>query len=316
VECDTHLYRSTGGNNLKLVCYIPYDKRKGYRVSEALEAVQASLGAEVDYRPVKLTPDAPDLPDATEVVIEKPLVDNPPQSKFASMIREWCRLDFLETDADWLVFVDADCVVGEGFVNLLPDTEQIVTALYTARGNAAAYLAFNQKNGKTVPIQRPDLYANAETKRMQVGWSGMGATFIPRRALEQISWSEYELSPWPVETGEDGYFCLKAAKLGIPTYIDWSVPVRHYSEDGIGVWIDEELRGFMSKKKSGAEDSVKAVGVVYLGSSPIDHPILNRVYPGVFVPVEDEGLLKELAASGWFMIQDVVPEAKPKEADG
>lgn len=302
------------GSLMKIICYIPYDKRKGYKVSEAYEAAVAALGPEVIYRPVRLTKDAPELPGAIEVVIEKPPADNPPQSMFAAAIREWCRLDFLETDADWLVFIDADCVVGKDFGKLLPDSEEIVTALYTARGNAAAYLAFDMVKGKRVDIKRPDLIAHAEDRRMQVGWSGMGATFIPRRALENISWTKYKLSPWPIETGEDGFFCLKAAKLGILTYIDWSVPVRHYSEDGMGVWIDEELRGFMStKKKKGGSAGSGIAGVQYLGSSPVDHPIIKRVYPGVFKAVPDEALRAALVASGQYMEVFDEPDAEPKE---
>lgn len=296
---------------MKLVVYIPYDKRKGYKVADAYKAARAALGDEVDYRPIRLTKDAPVLPCARETAIQKPIVDNPPQSLFAAAIREWCRLDFLKTDADWLCFIDADCVVGEDFGKLLPEREEIVTALYCARGNPAGYLAFGMNGKIRRDVKRPDLLKHADEKRMEVGWSGMGATFIPRRALENISWADYRLSPWPQETGEDGYFCLKAAKLGIPTIVDWSVPVKHYADNGSAVWIDEELIGFMSKKKKSV-GSDAATGVVYLGPSPIDHPEIHRVYPGVFKAVEDEEVRAKLVATGKFMA--AVEETEPEEA--
>ena len=279
--------------------FVPYETRKAY----ALKPVWAAIKREFPHallRPVRLDENAPALPGALRADISKPIGDNAAHSRYAALIREFCRLEFLKTDKPWLVFIDSDCEVGEGFGKLCPSEPMIQTSLYAARRRENTLLGFVlDKRGFTHMLSRAELLARAGgTMRAQVDWTGFGATYVPREAAERISWEGYDLSDIKHELGEDGYFCTHAAKLGIPTVVDWSVPIKHYQDAEWYTVIDKELRGMAGKKETKVP---VVIGVRFVGKDKLDLPHEGSFEPGLFYGMADAKRRKRLIATGLFV---------------
>jgi len=289
-----------GDPDVGIIVYIPYDKRKDYVVQEAYDAVKREL-PKATIRPVRFSDDAVELPGSIRREAERPRWDSFWFNGLAGVMREQCREDFLRGDYEWLCFIDSDCIVGEGFGKLLPDREEIVTALYPSR-NGGVIIAFDAIGH---PLTREQLLNKAEGgTRAEVRWTGMGATFIPARALELISWDDYKPSIYrPEETGEDGYFCMAAEAIGIRTYADWSVPVVHVEDTDLSCyWLDKELNTRMGKSTKVKKE--KALGVRYISGDSCLHPKLGECQRGEFKVVEDEALRQAIAASRHFELAE------------
>jgi hypothetical protein len=293
-------FASDGDTDLGIIVYIPFDKRKDYVAAEAYEAVKREL-PQATIRPVRFSDDALELPGSIRRNAERPQWDSWWYNGLAGAMREQCRQDFLQGDWDWCCFIDSDCIVGPGFGALLPKDERIVTAIYPSRGGNTI-IAFESVGQ---PFTREQLLAKGNgAQRAEVAWTGMGATFIPARALQVISWDDYKPAIYrPEETGEDGFFCMAAAEVGIHTYADWSVKVVHVEDTDLrAYWLDKELNNRMGK--SAKKVTMLAKGVRYLSGDSCLHPVLGECLRGQFKVLEDEALRQAIGASRHFELAE------------
>jgi len=289
-----------GAADVGIIVYIPYDSRKDYVAEEAYNAVKREL-PQATIRPVRFSDDALELPGSIRREAVRPDWDSFWYNGLAGAMREQCRQDFMRGDYDWLCFIDSDCIVGPGFGKLLPKREEIVTAIYPSR-NGQTIIAFESVGH---PFTQQQLMAKAGGgTRAEVAWTGMGATFIPARALLTISWQDYKPAIYrPEETGEDGFFCMAAEAIGIPTFADWSVPVVHVEDTNLSsYWLDKELKSHMGKSKKTKTETV--LGVRYISGDACFHPILGECLRGQFKRVDDEELRQRIGASRHFELAE------------
>ncbi len=152
-------------------------------------------------------------------------------------------------DADWLWWLDADMVFE-------PDTlDQLLTNADPDKAPIVGGLCFGiDRNGAGDGQLFPTLFAlqrdeNDPTKTAMANYKdyppnamfGVSATgsaciLIHRRVLEAVRDHGFNSSyPWYQETelsgkpcSEDITFCIRAALLGFPTYVDTGVPIGHH----------------------------------------------------------------------------------------
>ena len=158
--------------------------------------------------------------------------------------------EFLKTDAEYFWFLDQDAVfLPETLDRLLSRKMPIVSALEMMRLPVACWpmaLKGPPDEAGQYRIQSPEIYAwiakhldamtndpqMTETAEqdslLETGFTGCHCLLIRRDVLEEM------VEPWFKgydPGGEDKYFCLKAAAMGVPTYIDLSVLVGHAVTD-------------------------------------------------------------------------------------
>lgn len=153
---------------------------------------------------------------------------------------------FLEhyPDADWLWWLDADMVFE-------PDTlDQLLTNADPVKAPIVGGLCFGMSEGLLFPTLYQLQKDEADEKRtamaryhdyppnamFQVSATGSACILIHRTVLEAVRDREFNASyPWYQETelsgrpcSEDITFCIRAALLGFPTYVDTGVPIGHH----------------------------------------------------------------------------------------
>lgn len=186
---------------------------------------------------------------------------------------------FLETDADYLWFLDQDAVfLPRTLDRLLSRKLPIVSALEMMRLPGVCYPMalkgpFNKETGQ-YRVQAPEVYGwiaqnldaltNApqiledapQDSLLEVGFTGAHCLLIGRDALEDMEEPWFEgYNPG----GEDQYFCEKAFAMGIPTYMDMSVLVGHAATDRVIGALDFMAgHRFLSEKKGLEEAELEA----------------------------------------------------------
>lgn len=145
--------------------------------------------------------------------------------------------DFLATDCDVLWFLDSDVVPAPHVAELLTlhwDKWKCAGAPYPIfmhhSGEAERQIVFTAYKNVDGTGLRPSRIPN-EGQEFVDGLA-TGCLFIKREVFSQLQkpYFEFKYDPVtraPVE-GEDLGFCLKAAKLGIQFYTDYSMVCKHY----------------------------------------------------------------------------------------
>ena len=179
---------------------------------------------------------------------------------------------FLDSDADYLWFVDQDAVFLPGTLDrLLSRKLPIVGALEMMRLPGACWpMALkgpHDTEAGQYRIQAPEIYEwvaksdydatsnepqilpdTPHDSLLEVGFTGCHCLLIRRDVLETIE------SPWFQgydPGGEDQYFCEKAFAAGVPTYVDLSVVVGHATTDRIIGLLDfMAAHRFLSEKRA------------------------------------------------------------------
>jgi hypothetical protein len=153
---------------------------------------------------------------------------------------------FLDTDGDWLLFIDTDMVFdgrdGRAGVDIV---DRLVRAAHPEKRPILGALCFSWQKGTTAAptlyVLRQDgkvgrLFNYPRDQIVEVDATGTGCLLIHRSVLERMrdrrSWSA--AYPWFQESavgdlpvGEDITFCIRARTCGFPVHVDTSIKVGH-----------------------------------------------------------------------------------------
>lgn len=149
--------------------------------------------------------------------------------------RNRCARKFLETDAEWLFFLDTDTFTGHDTIErLLRHGKKIVGGVYTSRHEPYYPIAYEKKGDSLQPIKEiPD-------RLFRVDAIGTGCLLIHRSVFENLEkpYFEYEKDKDKerIIKSEDICFCEKVREKGFEIYADPSIKVFHY-----GAVTDTEL---------------------------------------------------------------------------
>lgn len=144
---------------------------------------------------------------------------------------------FLESNAEYLMFVDSDVVLPpDSYIRLKNRKLDIVSGLYyTKFGNYTPAMWYDRN--PAIPITE---YQNGEL--LEADLIGMGCCLIRRRVFENLEPPWFKWTQSFVENGcsEDFYFCRNAKARGFKVCVDTSIQTHH-----IGNGASNHL-GFMS----------------------------------------------------------------------
>jgi hypothetical protein len=148
---------------------------------------------------------------------------------------------FLDVDAEWLWFIDADMAWDPDALDALhevADSESapIVGGLCFGASHDVLWPTIYQLgevDGKPTTVRVEDYPPDA---LVQVAATGAAFLLIHRSALEAIRDREFNRTfPWFQETelngqpvGEDLTFCLRAGMVGLPVFVNTAVKVGHH----------------------------------------------------------------------------------------
>jgi len=144
--------------------------------------------------------------------------------------RNLIAIDFLETDADFLLTIDSDTVPTVNPLKLIEHDLDIVGGVYPAwKETGYIWLAVNkQRDGSFKHVKK-----NNRNGLVEVDALGAGCMLIKRKVLEDIKCPFLDKIDPVVgnrSLGHDLYFCERAKEKGFKVYADWDVICDHYKE--------------------------------------------------------------------------------------
>lgn len=151
-----------------------------------------------------------------------------------------------DTVADYLFMCDTDMVLPVGIVDrLISHRKDIVGGLYFTGGFAPGmvrpHLYVIKEDQKGLPYLDV-LWDYPPNSLVEVAGTGGGCLLVTRRCAKSMMEAMGPNHPMPwfafgmhhnVPIGEDISFCLRAAKIGFPTYVDTGIVVPHLKIKGI-----------------------------------------------------------------------------------
>jgi hypothetical protein len=154
--------------------------------------------------------------------------------------------EMLKSDADYLLFLDADMAHPKTLVeDLLKHDVAIVTARYHMR--KAPFHAVAMRHIGPNPFDCESIRRGQGL--MPIDFGGAGALLIRRDVLERMEsdWFRYSRQtrpPYEMTVSEDMHFYQRARALGFQPYVDWDCECGHMSAvmiDGSwnGPWIEQ-----------------------------------------------------------------------------
>ena len=147
----------------------------------------------------------------------------------------------LETDSEWLFFIDDDHVFpGDILARLLAHERDVVGSLYLRRQAPFSPLAFSHKeDGLYHTINLQELPGEGLLKVQAVGTAGL---LVRREVFEAVGtpWFEYgKTERW--DASEDIIFCEKAIAAGFDVFCDLGAHLGHMTPTAIWPsWVDQE----------------------------------------------------------------------------
>lgn len=167
--------------------------------------------------------------------------------------------NFLNTDYDYLFFIDSDIVLHPSTLeNLVNQNKNILSNIFWTKWNPNgqklpqvwlknSYTLYDADDSvqlsTTEAEEKTNEFINMLKKPGVYRVGGLGAcTLISRKALAAgVNFSKiYNISFW----GEDRYFCLRASVLGFELFVDTHYPAYH-------IYRDTDLCGVSDYKKQG-----------------------------------------------------------------
>ncbi len=163
---------------------------------------------------------------------------------------------------DYLFLVDSDLIINPFTIKHLINTgKDIISEIFWTNWQPNSpklpqvwlkdtYTQYDIKRGEKISnvemIRRHNNFINKLKNPGVYNVGGLGAcTLISKYALDKgVNFNEiYNLSFW----GEDRHFCIRAASLGIPLYVDTNYPSYH-------IYREEDLKGVMNYKTINAKN--------------------------------------------------------------
>lgn len=140
--------------------------------------------------------------------------------------REGAAKYFLESDNDYLLFLDSDMMPSRDMLlKLIEHDKPIVSALAFRRVPDYEPCIF-----KIVKDERVEMYRDYPKGLIEVAGVGMACTLIKKEVFEKVP------QPWftPGKLGEDLSFCRRANEAGIPIYCDTNLICKHVGSYEVG----------------------------------------------------------------------------------
>lgn len=179
--------------------------------------------------------------------------------------RNWVAATFLaETEADWLLFLDADMVFEPDLLDRLveaadPLERPVVSGLYFGRSEDGT--PFPQMYALVEAAERPGEVISARFEDypkglVEVFGAGAGCMLIHRRVLELMRERAADpVFPWFQETSaingrytsEDLTFCHRVRELGLPVYVDTRIVCGHSKDLVIDEALFEAVRAYRDR---------------------------------------------------------------------
>ena len=169
---------------------------------------------------------------------------------------------FMGSKAEWFLAMDSDMVLPSGTVpHLLSCQQPMVSALYSARGNAALPIAkCKDKEGVYQPLTRGLVEAE---KLVQVNAVGLGCCLIHRSVFEQVPYPWFCITELKDEKynkwrrwGEDVLFCQAVETQGISIHVDCGWKVGHLDSWAMYTDFHPIIRDYSDEKPEQALSKV------------------------------------------------------------
>jgi len=148
--------------------------------------------------------------------------------------------DFLETNYDYLVMLDADIVPSKNFLDLIKFDKDIISGLCCG-------WRFNTLIPFALLDTKKGIKASSEQGLIKVDKVGTGALIIKKKVLEEIKRPfdvEYDKDGIVIK-GEDFSFCEKAKRAGYEIWVHTDYICNHYREINL-----EAIYSFLQEKSS------------------------------------------------------------------
>jgi len=167
-----------------------------------------------------------------------------PGSSLVTHARNHCVREFMEGDADKLIFLDSDVSFEPGAVlRLAAHDVDFVGGCYRKKADAEMY--------PVGWLDRSELWADPKTRLLEVASLPGGFLAITRKVIEAIPHETYLLDGeafpalfWcPKGGGEDGQFCADWSAAGGKVWLDPTLTLTHVDAAGrqytgnIGAWL-------------------------------------------------------------------------------
>ena len=134
--------------------------------------------------------------------------------------RQRIRDQFMETDADYLLFTDVDTIPPDDVISkLVAAKKDIITGLATARRDDRV-LAF-WKHGYPEQMDKKILINSAKEDIIPIDGAGLYCTLVSRKVLEQVTFNWESIV-------DDTEFYMRAKALGFQPYLNPKVLCKHY----------------------------------------------------------------------------------------
>lgn len=164
---------------------------------------------------------------------------------------------FLNTNAEWLLMMDADTIWHEDLIYRLYDIAyknkiDVLSAIYFLRPNGEKSLmipaAYNIKNEKDLEI---NLLENLDKEIIEVSWTGGGALLISRNAIISAKKTNKNgINFWFKEgieddyCGEDYYLFNSLRKSGYKIYCSPQVQIPHIKQVRLTIndYLNENIK--------------------------------------------------------------------------
>lgn len=139
--------------------------------------------------------------------------------------------NFLETDCNYLMFIDDDNPPKPDDLNNLIELDlPIVSGLYFRRNPPYEPIIMAERKNGIGTERRPDLYRNKDGKPFKVHSTGMGFMLIKREVFAKMKELGIPLFEIRGSVGEDIWFCLQARQAGYDILIAPDVEIAHLGE--------------------------------------------------------------------------------------
>lgn len=177
--------------------------------------------------------------------------------------RNWVAATFLaQTDADWLLTLDADMVFEPDMLDRLlevadPVERPVVSGLYFGRSEEGIpfpqmYAQVETSDGRIASAR----FENYPKGLVEVLGAGAGCMLIHRDVLERMRKAAADpVFPWYQETtevngrytSEDITFCHRVRQLGLPVFVDTRIVCGHVKDMVIDEALFEAVRAYCTK---------------------------------------------------------------------
>ena len=162
----------------------------------------------------------------------------------------------LETEATWLLFIDADTVFprnGTAILDMIETMKRreihILSGMYVGKQPPYSPIAY-----MTTPEGTTEIREFPDSGLMEVDSVGAGLLMIDTEVLRKVQRPWFKMDE--VE-GEDQYFCNKARAAGYKVWLDCALRLGHV---GRYIYTVDDHVGFMSAELAGtAKEAIDAV---------------------------------------------------------